>query len=61
MASLYSPYYLAAWTELINNGFKSNEVDKYGHPIMFKVKTQAWLDKLKTFCKGDEELFRKLL
>jgi len=27
MASLYSPYYLAAWTELINNGFTSNEVD----------------------------------
>lgn len=29
-------------------------------PVMFKIKTKAWLDKLKLFCKGDEELFNKL-
>jgi hypothetical protein len=30
------------------------------HPIMFKIKTQAWLDKLKTYCKDDEKLFNIL-
>jgi hypothetical protein len=29
-------------------------------PIMFKIKSQAWLDKLKEYCKGDETLFSKL-
>lgn len=29
-------------------------------PIMFKIKSQAWLDKLKDFCKEDEALFNKL-
>lgn len=29
-------------------------------PIMFKIKSRAWLDKLKTFCKGDENLFNRL-
>ena len=29
-------------------------------PIMFKIKSQAWLDKLKDYCKGDEALFNKL-
>jgi len=29
-------------------------------PIMFKIKSQAWLDKLKEYCKGDEALFNKL-
>ena len=28
--------------------------------IMFKVKSQAWLDKLKTYCKDDLQLFMKL-
>ena len=40
---------------------KSNETDKYGHPIMFKVKTEAWLQKLKGYCNGDENLYNKLL
>lgn len=30
-------------------------------PIMFKIKSQAWIDKLKHFCKGDDNLFNKLL
>ena len=30
-------------------------------PIMFKIKSQAWLDRLKEYCKGDEALFNKLM
>jgi hypothetical protein len=29
-------------------------------PIMFKIKSKVWLDRLKEFCKGDENLFDKL-
>ncbi len=39
---------------------KSNLTDKYNHPIMFKVKTKAWIDKLKNYCKGDDKLFEAL-
>jgi hypothetical protein len=28
---------------------------------MYKIKSQAWLDKLKIFCKDDESLFNKLV
>lgn len=31
-----------------------------GRPLMFKVKSQAWFDKLKDYCKGDTKLFEKL-
>lgn len=31
-----------------------------GCPLMFKIKSQAWLDKLKVYCKGDTKLFEKL-
>ncbi len=31
-----------------------------GRIVMFKIKSQAWLDKLRTFCKGDEGLFERL-
>ena len=31
-----------------------------GMPDMFKIKNQAWLDKLKDYCKGDDQLFEKL-
>lgn len=30
-------------------------------PIMFKIKSQAWIDKLKMHCKGDINLFNKLI
>ena len=30
-------------------------------PIMFKIKQLAWIEQLKTFCKGDERLFNELL
>jgi hypothetical protein len=29
-------------------------------PIMFKIKSQAWIDKLKDFCHGDNSLFERL-
>lgn len=29
-------------------------------PIMFKIKSKAWLEKLKEYCKGDESLFDRL-
>ena len=29
-------------------------------PIMFKIKSEAWLQRLKDFCKGDEKLFDEL-
>lgn len=29
-------------------------------PIMFKIKSLTWLDKLKTYCNGDLRLFEKL-
>lgn len=40
---------------------KGQNDKKTKSPIMFKIKSQAWLDKLKTFCKGDENLFNKLV
>jgi hypothetical protein len=30
-------------------------------PMMFKIKTNKWIDKLKDFCNGDEKLFQELL
>jgi len=33
---------------------------KKGGPIMFKIKTDAWLGRLKEYCKGDDNLFNKL-
>lgn len=29
--------------------------------VMFKIKTKTWLDRLKNYCKGDENLFKQLL
>lgn len=29
-------------------------------PVMFKIKSQAWLDRLKTYCNGNEQLFNQL-
>ncbi len=29
-------------------------------PIMFKIKSRAWLERLKIYCNGDEKLFEKL-
>ena len=30
-------------------------------PLMFKIKTDAWVEKLKAHCAGDEKLFQLLL
>ena len=30
-------------------------------PVMFKIKSHAWLDRLREYCKGDEALFNKLM
>lgn len=32
-----------------------------GLPVMFKIKSQEWLDKLRVYCKGDARLFEKLV
>jgi hypothetical protein len=29
-------------------------------PLMFKIKSNAWLTKLRNYCKGDEKLFKEL-
>ncbi len=29
-------------------------------PIMFKIKSKAWLDKLRVYCNGNENLFKML-
>lgn len=34
--------------------------DEDGRIVMFKIKSQAWLDKLRNFCNGNEGLFEKL-
>lgn len=40
--------------------FKGNSGSP-GLPFMTKIKHKAWIEKLKTHCKGDEALFQKLL
>lgn len=32
----------------------------HGQPVMWKIKSQVWLDQLKEHCKDDDELFNKL-
>lgn len=39
---------------------KGDFSQREGGPIMFKIKSNAWLDKLKTICNGDEALFQRL-
>lgn len=34
---------------------------KTPQPIMFKVKSNRWIERLKVYCKGDERLFNELL
>lgn len=38
----------------------NNPNKKHLQPLMFKIKSEEWLDKLKNFCNGNEELYRKL-
>jgi hypothetical protein len=39
---------------------KGTNDKKTNMPIMFKIKSQAWLDKLKEHCKDNEALFNRL-
>lgn len=39
---------------------KAKNPKKGGIPIMFKIKSNIWLDKLKDFCKDDLKLFEEL-
>jgi hypothetical protein len=33
---------------------------KTGKPVMFKIKSEAWLEKLKEHCEGNDGMFEKL-
>ena len=39
---------------------KGSFSQKCGGPTMFKLKSQAWFDRLRQHCKGDEKLFELL-
>lgn len=39
---------------------KGEFVQKEGGPIMFKIKSNDWLNKLKEICNGDEALYQRL-
>jgi hypothetical protein len=39
---------------------KGKHPKKGNSPYMFKVKSQAWYDKLRERCEGDEKLFKEL-
>ena len=39
---------------------KSNTLDKRKMPIMFKIKTDAWMEKLRKHCNGDDKMFEAL-
>ena len=43
---------------VIGKGLEHDQ--KSGGPLMFKIKSYAWLDHLKTKCDGNEELFNRL-
>ena len=32
-----------------------------GMPLMFKIKSLDWLNKLKDYCNGDESMFKRLV
>lgn len=39
---------------------KGEYLQKEGGPIMFKIKSNAWLDALKEKCGNDEQMFNRL-
>jgi hypothetical protein len=64
---VYSGYAHHGFVEGVRNGTLpgitfEGVVCKTGqlNPDMFKVKTNAWMEKLRTHCHGDEEMFRRL-
>jgi hypothetical protein len=40
---------------------KAQQIKTPGIPVMFKIKSEAWLAKLKNHCKDDEALFKQLM
>jgi len=36
-------------------------LDKKRKPVLFKIKSQAWLDKLKNYCHNDERMYKQLV
>ena len=36
------------------------DVDTRGRPVMFKIKSDAWLNRLREQCKGDQAMFDRL-
>lgn len=40
---------------------KGRRRKKDGLPVLFKVKSQQWFDRLREFCKGDDALFQRLM
>lgn len=64
---LYRGYAHAEFIESVRNGtlpemtFEGAVCKTNGNkPTMFKVKNRAWLQKLRDYCAGDEELFHRL-
>jgi hypothetical protein len=39
---------------------KGSSTTKAAMPTMFKIKSKAWLEKLKEYCKGNDKLFAML-
>jgi hypothetical protein len=39
---------------------KGDDTNKTKMPVMFKIKSKAWLEKLREYCKGNESLFAAL-
>jgi hypothetical protein len=40
---------------------KAKNPKKTPAPVMFKIKSQRWLDRLKDYCRGDERLYQLLM
>lgn len=61
-ASLFDAVKQSTLSELSFEGVvcKGASDSKAKMPVMFKIKSQKWLDKLKELCKDDEVLFNKL-
>lgn len=68
---LYEGYLTKDFIEKVESGslegmtfegviFKSH-LGRPGLPDMTKIKNKAWIEKLKVYCKDDEDLFKKLL
>lgn len=48
-------------TGMTHEGIVCKGTQKNRTPIMFKIKSKYWIEKLKTFCGDDESKFKELL